>query len=72
MKVRTCGIDLAKSVFAIHAVDVHGRACLCRQLRRQDMAAFFARMEPCLVGIEACASAHYLARKLTELGHSVS
>jgi len=71
MKVSTCGIDLAKNVFAIHGVDVHGRTILRKQLRRQDMAAFFARMEPCLIGMEACASAHYWARKLTELGHTV-
>lgn len=55
MKVSTCGIDLAKNVFAIHGVDVHGRTNLRKQLRRQDMAAFFARMEPCLIGMEACA-----------------
>lgn len=72
MKVRTCGIDLAKNVFAIHGVDVHGRACLRKQLRRRDMAVFFARMEPCLTGMEACASAHYWVRKLTELGHTVN
>ena len=53
MKVSTCGIDLAKNVFAVHGVDVHGHVCLRKQLRRQDMAVFFTRMEPCLIGMEA-------------------
>jgi transposase len=71
MKVSPCGIDLAKNVFAIHGVNVHGRTTLRKQLRQQDMAEFFARMEPCLIGMEACAGAHYWARKPTELGHTV-
>lgn len=71
MKVSTCGIDLAKNVFAVHGVDIHGRPCLRKQLRRQDMVVFFAKMESCLIGMEGCASAHYWARKLTELGHTV-
>jgi transposase len=71
MKVITCGIDLAKNVFAVHGVDAHGHTCLRKQLRRKEMAAFFARMESCLIGMEACASAHFWARKLTELGHTV-
>ena len=71
MKVTTIGIDLAKNVFQVHGVDERGKAVLRKQLKRKDVAAFFARIEPCLIGMEACGSAHYWARKLTELGHTV-
>ena len=71
MKVTTTGIDLAKNVFQVHGVDERGKAVLRKQLKRKDVAAFFARIEPCLIGMEACGSAHYWARKLTELGHTV-
>ncbi|MFA6014374.1 MAG: IS110 family transposase [Gallionellaceae bacterium] len=71
MKITTTGIDLAKEVFQIHGVDAHGKAVLRKQLRRNEMAKFFANMEPCLIGMEACGSAHYWARKLGEYGHTV-
>ncbi len=71
MKITTIGIDLAKAVFQVHGVDVHGKTVLRKQLRRSEMAKFFANLEPCLIGIEACGSSHYWARKLSEFGHTV-
>lgn len=71
MKITTIGIDLAKEVFQIHGVDEHGKAVLRKQLRRIKMAEFFANLEPCLIGLEACGSSHYWARKLCEFGHTV-
>lgn len=71
MTMTVVGIDLAKEVFQIHGVDVHGKACLRQQLRRPQMAKFFANLEPCLIGMEACASAHYWARLLGQQGHTV-
>ncbi len=57
MKITTIGIDLAKEVFQIHGVDTHGQAVLRKPLRRSEMAKFFANLEPCLIGMEACGSA---------------
>lgn len=71
MKITAIGIDLAKEVFQIHGVDVHGKAVLRKQLRRSEMARFFANLEPCLIGMEACGSSHHWARKLGEFGHTV-
>jgi transposase len=71
MKITTIGIDLAKSVFQVHGVDEHGKAVLRKQVKRRDMASYFANLRPGLTGMEACGSAHYWARKLTELGHTV-
>ena len=71
MKITTIGIDLAKEVFQIHGVDAHGKAVLRKQLRRGEMSKFFANMEPCLIGMEACGSSHHWARKLGEFGHTV-
>src|SRR4030065_630341 len=71
MKITTIGIDLAKEVFQIHGVDTHGKAALRKQLRRSEIAKFFANLEPCLIGMEACGSAHHWARKLGEFGHTV-
>jgi len=71
MKITTIGIDLAKEMFQVHGVDTHEKALLRKQLRRSEMAKFFANMEPCLIGMEACSSAHYWARKLGEYGHTV-
>lgn len=67
----TIGIDLAKNVFQLHGVDVSGGAILKRKLRRGQVLEFFARRDPCLVGMEACAGAHFWARELTALGHEV-
>ena len=71
MKLTTIGIDLAKSVFQVHGTDDKGRAVLKKQLKRAQMAAFFANLPPCRIGLEACGSAHYWARKLQALGHTV-
>jgi transposase len=68
MQVSTIGLDLAKSVFQVHGVDAAGTAVLLRQLRRGQVLGFFAKLPPCLVGMEACASAHHWARALRRLG----
>ncbi|KAG0190241.1 hypothetical protein DFQ28_002375 [Apophysomyces sp. BC1034] len=71
MKVTTLGIDLAKNLFAIHDVNEQGKVMLRKLLKRDQMAAFFANLPPCLIGMEACGSAHHWARKLQEMGHTV-
>lgn len=71
MKITTIGIDLAKNLFQIHGIDERGKAVLRKQLKRKDVAKFFANLEPCLIGMEACGSAHHWARKLSEFGHTV-
>ena len=71
MKIKAIGLDLAKTFFQAHGVDEQGRVALQRQLRRSQVLEFFARLEPCLVGMEACGAAHYRARKLGEMGHTV-
>ena len=71
MKVTTAGIDLAKNVFQVHGVNEHGKTVLRKQLKREQMAPFFANLPTCLIGMEACGSAHHWARKLTSLGHTV-
>ena len=71
MKITTVGIDLAKSVFQVHGVDERGKAVLRKQLKRDALFDFFANMEPCVIGMEACGSAHYWARRLSGLGHTV-
>ena len=65
------GLDLAKSVFQVHGVSADGTAVLRRQLRRGQVLAFFARLDPCLIGMEACSGAHHWARELAALGHEV-
>lgn len=70
-KITILGIDLAKSVFQLHGVDAEGRVVLRRQLRRSQMLEFFQRLPSCLIGMEACASAHYWARELAKFGHDV-
>jgi transposase len=71
MNITTVGIDLAKSVFQVHGVDARGKAMLRRQLRREQVAAFFVNLPPCLIGMEACASAHHWGRMLERFGHTV-
>ncbi len=71
MKITTIGLDLAKSVFQVHGVDGEGRAVLRKQLKRHQMAEFFANTPPCLIGMEACGGAHHWARKLQAQGHDV-
>ena len=70
-KVTTVGLDLAKSVFQVHAADQDGRPVVRKTLRRGQVLVFFARLSPCLIGLEACASAHYWVRELQVLGHEV-
>jgi transposase len=70
-RIITLGIDLAKSVFPLHGVDADGRVLLRRQLRRSQMLEFFQRLPPCLIGVEACAGAHYRARELVRPGNDV-
>jgi transposase len=70
-KITTVGLDLAKSVFQVHAADLEGRPVLRKKLRRGQVLEFFAALSPCLVGLEACASAHHWARELQALGHDV-
>ena len=70
-EVSTIGLDLAKSVFQVHGIDAAGRVVVRRQLRRGEVLGFFARLRPCLVGMEACATAHHWGRELTRLGHTV-
>lgn len=71
-EISTVGIDIAKSVFQVHAINVGGNMVVRRQLRRQQMLNFFAQVPPCLVGIEACGTAHYWARELSILHSSCS
>jgi transposase len=71
MKISTIGIDLAKEYFQVHAADVHGKVVQKKKLRRKEMTTYFAKLEPCLIGMEACASSHYWARKLQLMGHTV-
>ena len=71
MQVRTIGLDIAKSVFQIHGVDAAGNVVIRRQIKRRQVLAFFQKLPPCLVGIEACASAHHWLRELQALGHTV-
>ena len=71
MKITTVGIDLAKQVFQVHGVDERGKAVLKKQLKRDQMLPFFANFQCCLIGMEACGSAHFWARKLEALGHTV-
>jgi transposase len=69
--VTTIGLDIAKSVFQVHGVDAEGKVIVRRQLKRRYVLAFFQKLPPCLVGLEACASSHYWSRELTALGHTV-
>ena len=69
--VTTIGLDIAKSVFQVHGIDAEGQVIIRRQLRRRYVLAFFEKLAPCLVGIEACAASHYWSRQLQALGHMV-
>src|ERR1700758_4658010 len=71
MQVATIGLDLAKHVFQIHGIDAAEKVVVRKQLRRSQVMAFFEALPPCLIGMEACATAHYWARELTKLGHEV-
>ncbi|MGX5851877.1 IS110 family transposase [Mesorhizobium sp. PL10] len=71
MKITTIGLDLAKNVFQVHGVNAEGNVTVQRRLRRKEVLLFFGGLEPCLVGLEACGSAHFWARELAALGHDV-
>ena len=71
MQITTIGLDIAKNVFQVHGIDSNEKVVVRKQLRRSQVLAFFKTLPPCLVGIEACATAHYWARELTKLGHRV-
>jgi transposase len=70
MQVATIGLDLAKHVFQIHGIDAAEKVVVRKQLRRSPVMAFFEALPPCLIGMEACATAHYWARELTKLSAS--
>ena len=70
MKITTIGIDLAKIVFQIHGVDDRGKVVVRKQLKRAEVSSYFANLDPCLIGMEACGSAHHWARKLEGYGHT--
>src|ERR1700733_595595 len=70
-EITTIGLDLAKSVFQVHGIDDAGGIVLRKRLRRGQVVTFFAGLAPCLVGLEACATAHYWARELRTVGHDV-
>ena len=69
--ITTIGLDLAKKVFHVHGVDAEGNGVVARRLRRKEVLAFLSNLTACLVGIEACGSAHYWAREIARLGHTV-
>lgn len=70
-EITTVGLDLAKSVFQVHAIDAEGATVVRRQLKRAQILLFFSRLRPCLIGMEACAGAHHWARELVKFGHDV-
>lgn len=71
MQITTIGLDIAKNVFQVHGIDGEGQVVLRRKVRRDQLLMLFRGIEPCLVGMEACATAHHWARELTALGHEV-
>src|SRR4051794_32793808 len=71
MQVTTVGLDIAKNLFQVHGADAQGRPVLERKLARGKVLEFFATLPACLVGLEACGAAHYWARELAKLGHTV-
>ena len=71
MQITTIGLDIAKNVFQVHGIDASEKVVVRKQLRRSQILAFFKALSPCLIGMEACATAHYWARELTKLGHEV-
>jgi transposase len=72
LQTTAIGVDLAKHLFQVHGVDASGQVAVRRNMRRSELLAFFRSLSSCLVGMEACATAHHWARKLTKLGHTVS
>jgi transposase len=71
MQISTIGLDIAKNVFQVHGIDAAEKVVVRKRLRRRQVLEFFKAVPPCLIGMEACATAHYWARELTKLGHRV-
>lgn len=71
MDITTVGLDLAKSIFQVHAIDDEGKAVVRKALRRSQLLPFFAKLPPCLIGMEACGTSHHWGRELAKLGHDV-
>ena len=71
MQITTIGLDLAKHWFQVHGVDANGHIVVRKRLWRSAVIPYFRSLEPCLVGMEACATAHHWARELIALGHTV-
>jgi len=71
VQITTVGLDLAKNIFQVHGINEQGEVLIRRRLRRAQLVSFFASLKPCLVGMEACGTAHFWARELMELGHQV-
>src|SRR3954453_5826434 len=71
MEITTVGLDLAKNVFQVHAIDNTGGVVVRRSLRRAQVIAFFSKLPPCLIGMKACGTSHHWARELVGLGHEV-
>jgi transposase len=71
MQVTTVGLDIAKHVFQVHGIGDAGQVLIRRQLRRGELIGYFRRLPPCLIGMEACSTAHFWARELAALGHDV-
>ena len=71
MEITTIGLDVAKNVFQVHGVNAAGEVVVRKALRRVQLLPFFAKLSPCLVGIEACGTSHHWARELVDLGHKV-
>ena len=70
-KLSVVGLDLAKNVFQVHGINTDGEVVVRKQLRRSEMRKYFARLAPCLIGMEACGGAHLWSRELARLGHTV-
>jgi transposase len=71
MNITTIGLDLAKNIFQVHAIGADGEVLVCKALRRRQVIPFFSKLEPCLVGMEACGTSHFWAQTLSGLGHEV-
>ena len=70
-EITTIGLDIAKPVFQVHGIDASGEVVVRRQLRRRQVLPFFRKLPSCVIGIEACATAHHWGRELATLGHEV-
>jgi transposase len=69
--VTTIGLDIAKSVFHVHGIDAEGKVLIRRELKRRYVLAFFHKLPPCLIGLEACATSYHWSLQIKALGHTV-